>query len=71
MRILALEIEKQEILADDIQAILTEEARKGGVFQSTSGEIDFTGHYVLLFWCIVFVPIALLFMRYFKEGQRL
>ena len=28
MRILALEIKKQEILADDIQAILTEEARK-------------------------------------------
>ncbi len=42
-----------------------------GVFLSTRGETDFTGHYVLLFWCIVFVPIALLFMRYFKEGQRL
>ena len=41
-----------------------------GVFQSTSGETDFTGHYVLLFWCIVFVPIALLFIRYFKEGIR-
>ena len=42
-----------------------------GLFTTTSGETDFTGHYVLLFWCIVFVPIALLFMRYFKEGQRL
>jgi hypothetical protein len=42
-----------------------------GVFLSTSGETDNTGNYVLLFWCIVFVPIALLFMRYFKEGQRL
>ena len=42
-----------------------------GLFLTTSGETDFTGHYVLLFWCIVFVPIALLFMRYFKEGQRL
>jgi hypothetical protein len=41
-----------------------------GLFLTTSGETDFTGHYVLLFWCIVFVPIALLFMRYFKEGQR-
>ena len=39
-----------------------------GVFLSTSGETDYTGNYVLLFWCIVFVPIALLFMRYFKEG---
>jgi len=42
-----------------------------GVHQSTGGGTDFSGHYVLLFWCIVFVPIALLFMRYFKEGQRL
>jgi hypothetical protein len=41
-----------------------------GIFLSASGETDFTGHYVLLFWCIVFVPITLLFMRYFKEGQR-
>jgi len=41
-----------------------------GLFLTTSGETDFTGHYVLLFWCIVFLPIALLFMRYFKEGQR-
>jgi hypothetical protein len=41
-----------------------------GVFLSTSGETDFTGHFVLLFWCIVFVPIALLFFRYFKAGQR-
>ena len=42
-----------------------------GLFLTTSGETDFTGHYVLLFWCIVFVPIALLFMRFFKEEQRL
>lgn len=42
-----------------------------GLFLTTSGETDFTGHYVLLFWCIVFLPIALLFMRYFKVGQRL
>jgi len=40
-----------------------------GLFLTTSGETDYTGHYVLLFWCIVFVPIALLFMRYFKERQ--
>ena len=42
-----------------------------GLFLTTSGETDFTGHYVLLFWCIVFVPIALLFTRFFKEEQRL
>ena len=42
-----------------------------GVFLSTSGETYFAGHYVLLFWCIVFVQMALLFMRYFKEGQRI
>jgi len=40
-----------------------------GLFLTTSGETDFTGHYVLLFWCVVFVPIALLFMKYFKEEQ--
>lgn len=38
-----------------------------GLYLTTSGETDFTGHYVLLFWSIVFVPIALLFFRYFKE----
>ena len=42
-----------------------------GVFLTTGGETDHTGNYVLLFWCVVFVPIALLFMRYFKEGQKL
>lgn len=42
-----------------------------GLFLTTSGETDFTGHYVLLFWCIVFIPIALFFMRYFKEEQKL
>jgi hypothetical protein len=41
-----------------------------GLFLTTSDETDYTGHYVLLFWCIVFAPIALLFMRYFKERQR-
>jgi hypothetical protein len=39
-----------------------------GIFLSTSGQTNDIGSYILLFWCIVFVPIALLFMRYFKEG---
>jgi len=38
-----------------------------GVFLSASGETDDTGNYVLLFWCVVFTPISLLFMRHFKE----
>jgi len=38
-----------------------------GLFLSSSGETDFTGHLVLLFWCAVFTPIALLFMKYFKR----
>lgn len=39
-----------------------------GIFRSTSGQTNDTGNYVLLFWCAVFVPIALLFARYFKKG---
>ena len=42
-----------------------------GIFLSTSGQTNDVGSYILLFWCVVFVPIALLFMRYFKEGQRI
>jgi hypothetical protein len=38
-----------------------------GIFRSTSGQPNDIGSYVLLFWCIVFVPIGLLFMRYFRE----
>ena len=41
-----------------------------GLFFIPSGKTNYAGNYVLLFWCIVFVPIALLFMRYFKEEQR-
>lgn len=41
-----------------------------GVFLSASGETDNTGSYVLLFWCVVFVPIALLFARFFTRQQR-
>jgi len=41
-----------------------------GIFLSPSGQTNDIGSYILLFWCVVFVPIALLFMRYFKEeGQ--
>ena len=39
-----------------------------GLFQSTSGEVNNTGSIVLLFWCAVFLPIAILFMRYFKTS---
>jgi len=41
-----------------------------GIFLTTSGQENDIGGFVLLFWCAVFVPIALLFMRYFKEGVR-
>lgn len=37
-----------------------------GLFQSASGQVNNTGSFVLLFWCAVFLPIAVLFMRYFK-----
>lgn len=39
-----------------------------GIFRSTSGQTNDVGNYVLLFWCAVFVPIALLFRRHFKPG---
>jgi hypothetical protein len=42
-----------------------------GIFRSPGGQTNNIGSYVLLFWCVVFVPIALLFRRYFKERQRL
>lgn len=41
-----------------------------GLFLSTTGETDDTGNYVLILWCVVFVPIALLFLKHFKEEQR-
>lgn len=41
-----------------------------GLFRSPGGQTNDVGSYVLLFWCMVFVPIALFFMKYFKEGQR-
>ena len=40
-----------------------------GIFLSTSDRTNDIGSYVLLFWCTIFVPIALLFMRHFKEGR--
>ena len=40
-----------------------------GVFLSSNDQTNNIGNYVLLFWCVVFIPIALLFMRHFKQGQ--
>ena len=40
-----------------------------GIFQSSSNQVNDTGSYVLLFWCAVFIPIALLFRRYFEAAQ--
>ena len=34
-----------------------------GIFLSTSGQTNDIGSYILLFWCFIFAPIALLFMR--------
>jgi hypothetical protein len=41
-----------------------------GIFRSTGGNANDSGSFVLLFWCVVFTPIALLFMRYFINNQR-
>ena len=40
-----------------------------GIFRSPNGQTNDVGSYVLMFWCIVFVPIALRFMRHFKERR--
>ena len=40
-----------------------------GVFRSPGGGANDVGNYVLLFWCIIFVPIAVLFRKYFKKNQ--
>ncbi len=39
------------------------------LFMSPGGAPNDTGSYVLLFWCAVFTPIALLFMRHFREAS--
>jgi len=39
------------------------------LFLTASGETDFTGHYVLLFWCAVFVPLALMFGKHFRTNK--
>ncbi len=41
-----------------------------GIFASPAGQTNDVGSYVLLFWCAVFLPIALLFGSYFKEAAR-
>ena len=40
-----------------------------GVFRSTGGQTNDIGSYILLFWCVIFLPIALFFMKYFTEGK--
>jgi hypothetical protein len=39
-----------------------------GVFRSTGGAANDVGSYILLLWCILFVPLALLFAGHFRRG---
>ena len=41
-----------------------------GIFLSPGGQTNDIGSYILLFWCAIFVPFALLFMRHFKAEYR-
>ncbi len=40
-----------------------------GIFRASSDRPNDVGSYVLLFWCAIFIPIALFFFRYFREGS--
>ena len=37
-----------------------------GIFLSASGETGYTGNFLLMFWCVIFAPIALLFVKHFS-----
>jgi hypothetical protein len=37
-----------------------------GVFRSTGGQANDVGSYILLLWCLLFIPLALLFGRHFQ-----
>ncbi len=41
-----------------------------GLFSSTGGQSNDTGTFVLLVWCALFAPIALLFARLFRHELR-
>ena len=38
-----------------------------GIFRSTGGQANDIGSYILFIWCMLFIPIALLFYHYFKK----
>lgn len=37
-----------------------------GIFRSSGGGANDIGSYILLFWCALFTPLAVLFARYFR-----
>jgi hypothetical protein len=38
-----------------------------GIFRSTSGQANDIGSYILFIWCMIFIPIAILFFQYFTK----
>jgi hypothetical protein len=40
-----------------------------GAFRSTGSQANDTGSYVLLFWCVIFVPLSSLFARFFRRNS--
>lgn len=42
-----------------------------GVFRSTSSQANDVGSYILLLWCLLFIPLALLFGKHFHASQHL
>jgi hypothetical protein len=41
-----------------------------GLFRGVGGQSSDTGSYVLLFWCALFIPLAILFQRMFRRGSQ-
>jgi O-antigen/teichoic acid export membrane protein len=40
-----------------------------GIFRSSGSQPNDASSYVLLFWCVIFTPLASFFARYFRRNR--